>query len=239
MDINILCVKWGDKFSADYVNKLYNMTQRNLTLPHKFICLTEDATDLNKGITPLPLTRNDLEYCWNKLILFEKKLEDLSGVGLFFDLDIVITDNIDDLFEYKKEDSFVGIMDWNRKNNPQFNASVMRYEIGKHHYIIDNFYEKVASGELVKKREWDAYLKSNDKVVYFENKFRYGGDQEWTSKQVYPPNEIKNHSFPEKWIMSYRTHGRNKLPQSCKIMVFHGDPKPHEAKEQYVKEYWK
>ena len=70
---NVVCIKWGDKFSADYVNRLYNMVQRNLTLEHRFICLTEDPTDLNPKIEALPLTRDDLEYCWNKLILFERK----------------------------------------------------------------------------------------------------------------------------------------------------------------------
>ena len=69
---NVVCIKWGDKFSADYVNKLYNMVQRNLSLKHRFICLTEDSTDLNSNIEVFPLTRDDLEYCWNKLVLFEK-----------------------------------------------------------------------------------------------------------------------------------------------------------------------
>ena len=82
-DKNVVCIKWGDKFSADYVNKLYSMVQRNLSLKHRFICLTEDPADLNPNIEVFPLTRNDLEYCWNKLVLFEKKLYTLMVLYYF------------------------------------------------------------------------------------------------------------------------------------------------------------
>jgi hypothetical protein len=206
----------------------------------RFVCLTDDPTDLVEGIEPIELPRTDLEYCWNKLLLFEKQIGDLSGTALFFDLDVVITGNIDDLFNYRPDESFMGVLDWNRMNNPQYNASVMRYELGKHSYIINEFYERCKAGSLVKKREWDAYLKSNDKVVYFdESGFRYGGDQEWTSKQVYPQHDLKSHTFQDGWILSYKAHGRGSLPQGCKVMVFHGDPKPHEVNLDYVKEHWK
>ena len=42
----VVCLKYGDKYSADYVNKLYNGVKRNLTVPFEFVCYTEDP----KGI---------------------------------------------------------------------------------------------------------------------------------------------------------------------------------------------
>ena len=45
---NVICIKWGDKFGANYVNSLYNMVERNLTLPHRFICFT-DKTRRNRA----------------------------------------------------------------------------------------------------------------------------------------------------------------------------------------------
>ena len=54
---NVLCIKWGNKFSAGYVNKLYSMVKRHLSLSHRFVCLTEDTTGLNSEIETKPLLR--------------------------------------------------------------------------------------------------------------------------------------------------------------------------------------
>ena len=44
----IICIKWGTKYGADYVNKLYGSVARNITPPFRFVCFT-DSTD---GIRP-------------------------------------------------------------------------------------------------------------------------------------------------------------------------------------------
>ena len=155
-DTNVVCIKWGDKFSADYVNKLYNMVQRNLSLKHRFICLTEDSTDLNPNIEVFPLTRNDLEYCWNKLVLFEKKLYNITGTILFFDLDVVIINPIDDLFLFQPKSEFVSVKDWVFPDRC-LNASIMRMN-GNFDYIIEEFYRLRASGQLMESREYDDYI---------------------------------------------------------------------------------
>ncbi len=36
--VNIICMKWGDKYGAEYVNKLYAMVKRNITIPFQFVC---------------------------------------------------------------------------------------------------------------------------------------------------------------------------------------------------------
>jgi hypothetical protein len=48
-------VKYGTKYGADYVNKLYYGVKNNLTLTHKFYCFTEDPTGLDKNILIKPL----------------------------------------------------------------------------------------------------------------------------------------------------------------------------------------
>ena len=42
----VACMKWGDKYGPEYVNRLYNMVERNTTLPFKFICFTDNADGL-------------------------------------------------------------------------------------------------------------------------------------------------------------------------------------------------
>ena len=46
----ILCMKWGKKYGPEYVNRLHSMVSRHLTIPHRFVCLTDDKTGLNAGI---------------------------------------------------------------------------------------------------------------------------------------------------------------------------------------------
>ena len=107
------------------------------------------------------------------------------------------------------------------------------------HGPVYSLLAKLADGRVRWAREYDGYLRSNDKVVLWEGEKRYAGDQEWISHHVYPPKELKNHSFPGGWILSYRKHGRRRLPGACKVMVFHGDPKPHEVNNDYVAEHWR
>jgi len=54
--VNVICIKWGDLYSSDYVNKLYAMVERNITRDHRFVCLTDDTTGLKSEIetTPIP-----------------------------------------------------------------------------------------------------------------------------------------------------------------------------------------
>ena len=40
----IVCLKHGAKYSADYVNRLYNMTKRHCTVPFTFVCFTDDMS---------------------------------------------------------------------------------------------------------------------------------------------------------------------------------------------------
>ena len=54
-ELIVVCVKYGTKYGADYVNKLYRGIERNLTLPHKFCCFTENAEGLDINIQVLPL----------------------------------------------------------------------------------------------------------------------------------------------------------------------------------------
>ncbi|MEX2365586.1 MAG: glycosyltransferase, partial [Pseudohongiellaceae bacterium] len=53
--VNILCMKWGTKYDASYVNKLHSMVSRNLSLPFRFICLTDSDEGLDQDIESFPI----------------------------------------------------------------------------------------------------------------------------------------------------------------------------------------
>ena len=78
---NIICMKWGDKFGPEYVNRLHTMVEKNLTIPHRFVCFTDNGEGLNEGIEIRPLPEMTLdkslpERGWRKLTVFQEKLAD-------------------------------------------------------------------------------------------------------------------------------------------------------------------
>jgi len=48
--INVCCVFWGSKFQIKYVNVLHDMVQRNLTVPYKFICFTDNRKRIKEEV---------------------------------------------------------------------------------------------------------------------------------------------------------------------------------------------
>ena len=82
MNKNVICIKWGTKFSFEYVNRLYKMVEKNLTVPHRFVCFTDDSEGILEEIETRPLPElNDTglpEKAWKKLGLFTNQLADLE-----------------------------------------------------------------------------------------------------------------------------------------------------------------
>lgn len=59
------------------------------------------------------------------------------------------------------------------------------------------------------------------------------GDQDWITQRL----KFRNY-FPENWIKSFKTNCLAGVPKDCKIVVFHGEPKPHTAKRRWVNDLW-
>lgn len=218
---NVICIKWGHKFGAEYVNRLYKMVEQNMTLPHRFVCFTDNADGINPEIEIRPLPElNDEglpEKAWKKLGLFTDKLSDLEGQALFLDLDIVIMKNIDELFSVPGE--FLIIKDWDFKNDIIGNSSVFRFEVNKHKDIIDNFYKE---GKDIRKR--------------------YRNEQAFLSYQMKAKGILAY--WDKDWCISFKRSCLQKFPlnyfkvpkepQNCKILVFHGRPNPEQAYHGFI-----
>lgn len=229
---NIVCLKHGNKYSADYVNKLYNMVKRNITVPYEFYCFTENRKGLDPNIKVIDLFLHPrIQGWWYKTYFFNPNIG-LNGTLLYFDLDVIVFDNIDKLFDYKPGE-FCIIRDFNRslrKDWNKMNSSVFRLEIGQHAHVYEN------------------YIKDPT------NARRYHGDQDWIFAQV-----TEDFNFwPEEWIQSYkwemrdrnqlqringvrnfRKPGEPKIVKGCSVAVFHGQPNPHDCIDPWCKENWK
>ncbi|MGY9004116.1 MAG: hypothetical protein ACKVIF_13135, partial [Rhodospirillales bacterium] len=58
--MNVICMKWGNKFPPIYVNRLYAMVSRNLNSPFRFVCFTEDGDGIREEVEIQPLPELDL-----------------------------------------------------------------------------------------------------------------------------------------------------------------------------------
>jgi hypothetical protein len=228
----VLCLKHGTKYSHEYVNNLYRMVDRNITVPYEFVCLTENTYGLDPSIKTLPLPKG-LEGWWYKPYMFSNTLP-LKGTILFMDLDVVISGNLDKLFTYEP-DKWCIIRDFTkvmRSNWNRYNSSVIRFKHGQLHHVWEKF-QKNSIGHIRRLHGDQDFLWEADKSGEF---------------------------WPDDWIMSWKweirkdrtfapgsTKGNRKLknienvkpPKNCCITVFHGDPNPHNCDDPWVKENWK
>ncbi len=122
--LTICCVKSRPYYTRHDVHKLWAMIERNITIPHRFVCFTDDADGMRCKTKAIP---SGLEGWWAKLSLFRHGLMD--GKILYIDLDTLITGNLDFIDDYKGDFAILrdfyrpdgygsGVMLWN-KPQPQ------------------------------------------------------------------------------------------------------------------------
>lgn len=226
----ILCVRFGNKYGREYVERLRNMVSRHISVPYEFACLTDDRHPIDDVRSIYQPSAGYQKLWWHKIHMFDRDLP-LVGRILYFDLDVVIHGNIDKLTKFTFN-QLVGIRDFNRKFYPGWqylNSSVMSWNHGSQHHIYESF-----------------RLDTNTAM-------RLQGDQDYIWKVM--KNQIT--FWPDTWIQSYKweirsrndlimTNGKrnfktgsDKTPNpECSVTVFHGDPKPQDVSDRYVVENW-
>lgn len=232
LKVNILCVRFGHKYSDVYVKKLRNMVSRNITVPYNFICLTDDPTPIDGVKLIVQENKGYVKGWWHKVHMFDPNLP-IEGRILYFDLDVIIHKNIDNLVTYEKN-KFVGIRDFNRKFHRTWrnlNSSVMAWNHRSQNHIWDQFTAKPSQA------------------------MRMHGDQDW----IWKTSQDRIKFWPDEWIQSYKWEIRrreeifvvggkrnfrkvnnNVTPHSeCCVAVFHGEPNPEDVQDKFVVDNWR
>lgn len=177
----ISCVKWGDKFSHEHVNRLYRMVRKNIDVPFSFLCHTDNPTGLYSAIEVKHLDENlELEDWWWKLTLFDENghLKNKHKKYLFFDLDVVIQGNLQPFIDAIQEDK-VTIVKAHWKNYPledrdmNNNSSVMAWT-GDVSYLWRKF-NKDPENYLLKYNGIDGFMTHEcpDKIGFFKRGLVY------------------------------------------------------------------
>lgn len=229
--LTVLCVKFGPLYHREYVERLRNMVSRHLTVPYKFVCLTDDRHPIDGVETIYQPHAGYKKGWWHKVHMFDPNLP-LSGRILYLDLDVVVHDSINKLVT-ADGNQFYGIRDFNRKFYPSWqylNSSAMSWVHGTQTRIWDEYKRDIVTAQKLQ------------------------GDQDWIWKVA--KANIK--FWPDEWIQSYKWEVRSKSeldmkngvrqfktvndnirpnPQCC-VAVFHGDPKPENIQDKFVIDNW-
>lgn len=227
MTRHIITLKWGDRYGSEYVNRLASAVRRDTKTPVSIICFTDDADGIDPTVEIFPIPEIDLPPAemvtgWRKVCLFQPDLP-IDGIGLFIDLDVVITGPMDDFFTFGNEDDIPIIHNWLPSHKTWFrpdpmigNSSVFRFKLNHCAFVWDQFHQ----------------------------------EKEWALANFRPPQSYLTHCirsrmkfWPAAWVRSFKRHCRPvfplnwllrpSLPDDAKIIAFHGKPDPDEAAVGY------
>ncbi len=212
-----MCMKWGARYGADYVNRLHSALQRNVTRPTQLVCYTDDAQGLDPAIIPhalldVPLPDPYRLAGWRKLTVWMKDYPGVTGDVLYLDLDVVITGGMDEFWDFHPGDLCI-MENYTQRGQGIGNSSVFRFPVGGNANI------------------WDQFAADPMGVVS-------GYDNE----QIYLSRVAKKITYwPDGWCRSFKHEllppwPRNffeppPLPPNAKVVIFTGKPDPDEARD--------
>lgn len=223
--LEVICFKWGTQYTADHVNVLQAMLARHLTVPHRLNCITDKPAGLHCRTIPLPETVKGAKWDgrkrrYIKLWAYSAEIgEHLEGDRLLLlDLDIVITGNMDALVQ---RDEPIVFWDDPHQATP-YNSSVVLMGVGARRQVWDAFDPDTSPKEC-----------ERSKVI--------GHDQCWAGL-VLGPDEATWTKADGVLSMRNDVMGK-KLPGNARIVVFHGNRDPSEAKMQkdypWIARHWR
>ncbi len=223
----IVTLKWGNRYGSEYVNRLASAVRRHTKEPVTVMCFTDDASGIDPSVEIHPIPEIDLPPAemvtgWRKLCLFRPDLP-IEGLGLFVDLDVVITGPLDAFFTFGDEHEIPIIHNWLPAHKTWFrpdpmigNSSVFRWNLNHCTFVWDQFHQ----------------------------------EKDWALANFRPPQSYLTHCirprmkfWPAEWVRSFKRHCRPvfplnflltpSLPADARIIAFHGKPDPDEAAVGY------
>jgi hypothetical protein len=135
--LNVVCLlRQGGKvgYDASWVAKLQRAVERNLTIPHRFVCFS----DCDVPCERIELLPGDSGF-WSKMQLFRPGV--LTGPTLFLDLDTVICSNLDEMVQRLHNQKFVMWVEADKN----IHSSALMYWHGDHRYLWDLYQSRPLS----------------------------------------------------------------------------------------------
>lgn len=226
--LEVVCWKWKpprgyrSHFGPETVNVLRRMVQRNLSLPHRFSCITDDAEGIDPEVRIIPLWDDFAQVpnpssprnptCYRRLKMFSPEAKDLIGEKIVsMDLDVVITGDLTPLFDHDHDFAIWGGQTVNPNGRGPvynwFNGSLMMLKAGTRTKVWTDFDPKTSPAKA-------------------HQAGCRGSDQGWIS---YCLGRSEKTWGRADGVLSYRNHilpEGGKLPAGARIVAFHGQYDP-------------
>lgn len=215
--LHIVTFKTGDKYSADFVNRLYAMCRRRISIPFDFTCYTDDPA----GIHPLVIVKEPpvmLPGWWIKLNFFGPDMPE--GDRLLLDLDQVFTGELDRILMNApapvacSADPF----EW---HGIKFGSAFVLVRGGAYRHILPKFLETYDPSM------WERL-----------DELFPAGDQHYLSTQI-PDWKNLSELFPG-YFLSFKEDCQKDVepPSPCRVVNFHGNPKQDLVPFEWVDRCW-
>lgn len=232
--IDCACVIHGNVYDWEYVEKLYNMLNRHISVGVKLHVYTEQHRSV-----PAPFIKHELidwgisgarRGWWYKIQLFNSVHH--AGPLLYFDLDTVIVDNIDWIWNLPLK-YFWALQDFKCLWRPGFqgiNSSVMWWDTRNFDYVWKNFQSDNLSSIMKQHAGDQDYLtrEINSKLLRFINPDRV---KSWRWQCL-------NGGYNFKQKIYYTPGVGTQIPDYTSVLIFHGKPKPADIKDPIITQHW-
>lgn len=197
------------EYRRECVYAIRNMVAKNLSVPHRFVSLSDD---LGMDVRTIPLV-HDWPGWWAKMELFRPGIF-AGGKVLYFDLDTFINKPIDRLLDVPG--NFVMLRDFMFQNVPA--SGVMMWH-GDHHELYRDFRDNA-----------DYYMANHRSCGSI-------GDQAVIGKHIKAPSFWQDHT-PSGFFQSFKLSGRRENLADVPVVCFHGKPKPWDG-GGWAEDHWK
>ena len=235
--IDCACVIHGLGYDWVYVEKLYNMLCRNMSPTVKFHVYTEKKRPvpghmIKHELTEWPGISGPKKSWWYKMQLFNS--DHHQGNLLYFDLDTVILRDVSWIAQLPTE-KFWSIKDFRHLQSDVhagINSSIMWWNVPKFDWVYRDFIKKDLHALIRQYSQGDQeYLTAmigDMNIRFFDSRFI----QSWRW-QAYEGGMM----FPSRKTVSPGTGTH--VNDNVAVLVFHGQPKPHEmTSDVVVKQHW-
>lgn len=233
--LDCACLIHSTGYDWTYVEKLHRMLQNNSNRQIRLHVYTEPGRSvpdhmIKHTLTEWPGVSGPKKSWWYKMQLFDKQHH--QGPLLYFDLDVVIARNIDWILN-RDLSYFWSIHDFRylwRPNWAGMNSSIMYWDTAHWGSIWDEF-SALDLRKIMRQHHGDQdYL--NAVIPLDRRKFL---DVEKIKSWRW---QIKDGGMDIKTKVYRRPNAGSVLDLSTSVMVFHGNPKPHQIRDDILNRYW-
>ncbi len=232
--IDCACVIHGNAYSWTYVEKLHSMLTRHLASSVRLHVYTEESRSVPEPYIKHVLTdwgiSGHRRSWWYKMQLFNSEL--FAGPLLYFDLDIVITGNIDWIAQCPLQ-YFWAVHDFKHLWNPtdySINSSIMWWDTRQFNWVWQQFQEQRLE-QIISKHHGDQDYISQTIIQKQRRFFDSEQIKSWRWQAL-----DGGYNFQSRKYKNLGT-GTEILP-STSVLVFHGKPKPADVLDPVIIQHW-